>query len=184
MRLFVAVNLSCQLQQIIAEFVKIIAPNATGVKWVNSSQAHLTLFFLGEQPISQISRLSPLLRSVADQNRIFFISLGGGGVFPSWTAPRILWLGVEEGKAALTLLANQVTEACCQTGIPKPGRPFTPHLTLGRVKASSAVVEAKTLTNGVDGRMLVEEFALIESKLTPQGPIYREIETYQLRSNP
>ncbi len=182
MRLFIAVNLSSQLRQLIEEFLSANATDSYGVKWIDSRQAHFTLFFLGEQPPELVSRLSPLLRNVAARQAGFQLTLGGGGVFPSWKAPRVLWLGVEDGKSDLVALAQQVGTACQQAGLPGPDRPFVPHLTLGRVKAPGARFKRELLEQGVHGTMPVVAFTLMESKLTPQGPLYREVELYRFGS--
>ncbi|NLW55376.1 MAG: RNA 2',3'-cyclic phosphodiesterase [Firmicutes bacterium] len=180
MRLFIAVNLSSQLQQLIDEFVRANAADSHGVKWIDSRQAHFTLFFLGEQSPGLVAKLSPLLGTVAARQASFTLTLGGGGAFPSWKAPRVLWLGVQAGKTNLAALAQEVSTACNQVGIPGPDRPFIPHLTLGRVKTPRARFQRERLEQGVDGGMLVEAFALMESRLTPEGPLYREVEVFRL----
>jgi 2'-5' RNA ligase len=182
-RLFVAVKLSAQFQQVVTGFIERIAQNSSGVKWVNSRQAHFTLFFLGEQPSSVITRLSPQLKKVAANNHAFTITIGKSGVFPSWKAPRVLWLGLEEGEKPMIRLANQVAEACRkEAGNLKSGkRSFIPHLTLGRVKTSLPVIDFDLFKSGVTGKMSVKEFALIESNLTSQGPIYHELEKFKFK---
>jgi 2'-5' RNA ligase len=182
MRLFIAVNLSSQLQQLIEEFVCANAAESRGVKWIDSRQAHFTLFFLGEQPPGIVTKLSPLLARAAARQAGFTLTLGGGGVFPSWKAPRVLWLGVQEGKSELVDLAQAVGIACQQAGIPGPDRPFIPHLTLGRVKKPGAYFRRELLEAGVHGSMSVEAFALMESRLTPRGPVYRGVEVYRLKT--
>ena len=180
MRLFVAVQLAAELQKKIAAFIGQNAPNAHGVKWIDSSQAHFTLFFLGEQPERLVRDLDPFFKTIAAKQQSFALSLGQGGVFPSWKAPRVLWLGVDQGQEHLGRLAAAITEACVRCGLPKPDRPFAPHLTVGRVKTPSPTLNRAALMQGVTGEMVVDSFTLYASILRPQGPLYREIATYRL----
>lgn len=177
-----AVKLTEQLQQVVAKFLGILSPTSSGVKWIDSRQSHFTLFFLGEQPPSVVVELSPYLKSIAANNPAFTISIGESGVFPSWKVPRVFWLGLTEGETEMIRLANQVRETCRKVAdnVKLDKRPFIPHLTLGRVKASPAIMDFALFKKGVKGKMSVEEFALIESKLTFQGPIYQVLEKFEL----
>lgn len=180
MRLFLAVRLASELQKAIGAFIAQNAVKTKGVKWIDVGQAHFTLFFLGEQPAELVAEIDPLLQKTATEQRSFQLSLGPGGVFPSWKAPRVLWLGVEKGREELKALAAGVTAACMERGVPRPERAFTPHLTLGRVKKPPAVIDREALVRGVEGEMEVAAFTLFSSELRPQGPLYRELATYPL----
>ncbi|NLM37710.1 MAG: RNA 2',3'-cyclic phosphodiesterase [Firmicutes bacterium] len=180
MRLFVAVRLTSELQQAVGAFIAQNVVKTKGVKWVDASQAHFTLFFLGEQPARLVTELDPLLQKAAAGQGSFLLTLGPGGVFPSWKAPRVLWLGVEKGQEELKALAARVTAVCVERGVAPPDCPFTPHLTLGRVKSPPVAIDRETLTRGVAGEMTVTAFTLFASELRPEGPLYRELGTYQL----
>lgn len=85
-----------------------------------------------------------------------------------------------KGREELKALAARVTTACGERGVPRPDRPFTPHLTLGRVKKPPAAIDREALVQGVAGEMVVDVFTLFASELRPEGPIYRELATYRL----
>jgi len=180
MRLFLAVALASQLQNKVGALIIQFSATSKGVKWIDSRQAHFTLFFVGEQPRSLVEKLDPFLKAEAAAHRSFLLSLGQGGTFPVWKNPRVLWLGVEKGRAELGLWRPGVTAACLRSGLPKPNRPFIPHLTLGRVKTPPAVFDRELLRRGVAGEMRVDRFTLFASELRPQGPLYRELATYLL----
>lgn len=181
MRLFLAVQLASHLQKAVAALITQCKENAKGVKWIDARQAHFTLFFLGEQPPQLVAELNPLLQEVAAEHGKFSLALGPGGVFPSWKAPRVLWLGVSTGRDELTALAASVTAVCVERGMPPPDRLFAPHLTIGRVKTRPAVFDREALIRGIEGAMEVESFSLFASELRPQGPLYRELATYRMR---
>ena len=55
---------------------------------------------------------------------------------PPSSSTRTLWLGGDRGAPELTALAGRVNDALFEVGIPRNGRPFSPHLTLARSDGS------------------------------------------------
>lgn len=183
MRLFLAVWLSEELQKTVGDWLGRMAAGSSGVKWVPPGQLHFTLKFLGEQNPDFVTGFSPHLRRVAAVTASFPLSLAGGGVFPGRRSPRVLWLGVEEGRQELTALAGRIEAAAAETAphvLAPEKRDFKPHLTVGRVKSEAPRFDWELLAVGVDGRMMVKGFSLVESRLTPHGPVYRDLEEYFL----
>ena len=68
--------------------------------------------------------------------------------------------------------------ACAALGFPPETRPFSPHITLGRVRAPRRDARLADLlaTAARDefGRSRVEGLALMESELSPRGARYTE----------
>jgi RNA 2',3'-cyclic 3'-phosphodiesterase len=76
--------------------------------------------------------------------------------------------------------ANAVEHAAATLGFPPDGKPFTPHLTLARVKGRSRAL-GNVLYNrlqpgprqtGVLGTLPVSAIGLIKSELRPAGSVY------------
>lgn len=184
MRVFLAVWLSEELRKIVGDWLGEITAGSSGIKWVLPGQLHFTLKFLGEQDPAFVAGLSPYLRRVAAATSSFPLTLAGGGTFPPKGRPRVLWLGVAEGRNELAALAGRVAAALLEASprqLPAEKRDFTPHLTVGRVKSETPHYDRELLAAGVKGRMIVKGFSLVESRLTPEGPIYRDLEAYSLR---
>ena len=104
--------------------------------------------------------------------------VAGLGAFPSVTRPRVVWAGVAGGAPALTELAGRVERACVALGLPPETRPFSPHITLGRVRAPRRDARLADLlaaaARDAFGRSRVEGLALMESELSPRGARYTE----------
>jgi 2'-5' RNA ligase len=69
-------------------------------------------------------------------------------------------------------------------GLPHADRPFSPHLTLGRVKEPgdfSALWDTVKVTTFVGQRIDAADVRLVWSTLTPAGPVYRDVESFPLR---
>jgi 2'-5' RNA ligase len=64
------------------------------------------------------------------------------GAFPTLQRPRVLWLGIGVGEAALLDFGRIVNAAIDHAGFERADKPFRPHLTLGRVREGAAGLEA------------------------------------------
>src|SRR5579862_7609027 len=134
MRLFLALNFSASVRdQWYADAAPLRALDVTPrVRWTPSSQLHLTVAFLAEQPPTIVEPLSVGLRRLAAAHPALDLLVGGVGAFPDWKRARVLWLAVARSSALEALVADA---AVVGRGLSLPGfeRPFHPHVTLGRV---------------------------------------------------
>lgn len=160
--------------------------NNHAVRWVPAENIHLTLKFLGDVSVNNLELLTDALRLEAVNHRPFSISVGGIGAFPSVRRPRVLWIGIE-GPETLLNLQHNIESQMARLGYEKDQRPFSPHLTLGRVSRSarpdeirvvSQIVEAYNL--GFIGITPVNDFHLYRSDLHPDGAVYTRILTLPL----
>ena len=171
-RLFTAVELPGELRKNIHEFAKQLEQD--GIKLVEEHNLHITMKFIGDVPEDKVDEITSGLSEVKFSE--FECSVKGVGVFPSPDYIRVVWVALECGQ--LTELANSVISKL--EGIEKPEkRPFSAHLTIARVKRK--VDLNKFLAENKEkefGKFNVTEFALIESKLTPEGPVYTKLESF------
>ena len=103
------------------------------IRWVNPRNLHLTLRFLGEISRSQVETVCLAVRCAAARVDVFPIHLSGTGCFPSPRRPRVFWIGVADA-SPLVRLFETIEEELVSAGFPREARPFSPHLTLGRVR--------------------------------------------------
>ena len=179
-RLFIAIRLPEDVIHKITEisryFQTQLPPEV--LKWVETENLHLTLRFLGEIPEGKISQVRDALTQVAATQNPFTLSVEGLGMYPHANQPRTIWLGFQGAKPAMSLHAK-LENALAGIKLEIENRPFNPHLTLARVRSrtdrEAAHQIGQTLAAfkvGSLGAVEVHEIHLIESKLTPQGPIY------------
>ena len=146
-RAFVALPCPPGLRQVLgrqlAEWRAIDAP----IAWVDPASAHLTLRFLGSADIVRLGGLQNRLGEVAASARPIHARPGATGAFPGWQRPRVLWLAVESG-GAIERLAEAVENAAREAGLDPEGRPFTAHLTLGRVRGQCGAGRAVRAVRG------------------------------------
>ena len=189
-RTFIAIDLPPEAKTALATLTQTLkAHGLSGVRWVNPNGIHLTLKFLGNIPPTIVPRILDALQAASQSHPPFNLSLGRLGVFPSPNNPRVLWVGLNGDLIALAKLQSSVEEHCCALGLDPDRRPFTPHLTLGRVRRSlppsqrDLVRTALQDESTVDGpQWPIQEIHLIHSTLTPQGAIYRSLGAIPLQS--
>lgn len=154
---------------------------ARAVAWVAPGNLHLTLKFLGSVEEERIDAIVAALRGAVSDAAAFEAVVNGLGAFPTPTRPRVVWAGMREGAQAMITLAGRVDAALATLGFPREARPFSPHVTLGRVRVPRRDLRlAEALAKDAArefGRLRVERLALMQSRLSPTGSQYTELES-------
>ncbi len=184
MRCFVAVEVSTPVRKRVVELQRALRRAGADVRWVEEGNLHLTLKFLGEIDERGMERLKGLLSIEASRWPRIRVEYAGVGTFPERGAPRVVWAGLTGDVGKLAGLAAAVERAAEEVGVPREGRPFAAHITVGRVKSPR---NAKRLAAAVEqqrgvplGGEEIGEFILFKSTLTPSGPIYEPLERFSL----
>ena len=169
LRAFLAVQLpeaarACTGQAI--EILRGVTPG--GMRWTAPESQHLTLKFLGEIPEDRVDALVERANAKLAGLAPVELALGGFGAFPSAREARVLWLGVSRGAGALAKLARQLDSAARVVGAERERRPFSAHLTLGRLR-EPARVEIERLAAPESVAWTATEVVLYESRLAPDG---------------
>src|SRR5262245_21368446 len=174
MRIFLAVFPSPEAQR--AAFATIERwkrPN-DGVSWVKRDNLHYTLRFLGEIDEAGVTRATEAARAAAAGVSAFTARLGAPGAFPSPRRARVLWLGLAEGAEALVGLATRLVQALVARGFEAGGRPFSAHLTIGRVRDGDADWSTPLAAPEAGGgpAFAVDRLCVVQSTLARGGSIY------------
>ena len=152
------------------------APNAK-VTWVAPQRMHLTLRFIGEVDDVRAESIVAALRPPMELTP-FDVRWEGLGAFPSRGAPRVLWVAAAGGIEHLRDAERMVSDRLASLGIAREERPYSPHLTLARVR-EPAGLRTGALFDGVDGALgetHVNAITLFRSHLSPKGPTYVAME--------
>ena len=183
-RLFLAVPLPAVVKAELISLIDAVRRSAPrSARWVRPEQLHVTLKFLGDVEPEQQEALTRAMQSVCTEAPFRF-TLQGVGAFPNRRQPRVIWTGIQSGCDHVAHLAGLVEAAACEAGFDPERRRFSPHVTLARVKQPG---DFKSLWDQVDAVPFTSQevdavdVRLIHSTLTPQGAVYRDVESFQLR---
>ncbi|MEQ8173663.1 MAG: RNA 2',3'-cyclic phosphodiesterase [Syntrophomonadaceae bacterium] len=184
MRLFIAIPVTDAVKDYAALVRNEMDMNHPDVKWVEKTNYHLTLKFLGEVDPASLGEIKKRLKTVAEACPVFNISTRGLGFFPSRGRPRVIWVGVYGEMDKADFLGERVDAYLTELGFdPEKKRSF--HLTLGRIRSDLGLAELQLKAAGVNKRgeehsFTVDQFLLMESKLSSRGPHYSVVESYRL----
>ncbi|MBA3260213.1 MAG: RNA 2',3'-cyclic phosphodiesterase, partial [Gemmatimonadales bacterium] len=103
------------------------------VRWVRDEGLHLTLKFFGEVAAERVGAIEEAILLANAGSEPLAMRLDELGAFPTPSRARVLWVGVE-APPALELLQDRLERRSEAIGFPPEGRPFRPHVTLGRVR--------------------------------------------------
>jgi 2'-5' RNA ligase len=157
------------------------------IRWVLTHNLHLTLKFLGNVPVSHLEFLNQMLVQATDSITQFDLQIGGVGSFPNSNRPRVLWVGIH-APAALSNLQKAIEEGAKRLGYEKEERPFSPHLTLGRVRQGLDGKDLQKIRNALSSIQLgkigiarVDSVHIYKSDLNSEGSVYTKLFSTPLR---
>ncbi len=183
MRAFLAIDITQkEILDRISGILREIKRTGALVKPVELENIHLTLRFFGEIDENDVVEIKSVLESSLRGFKTFNMKLVGLGAFPSLGSPRVIWIGVSEGVNEVKYLVNKITPKLNRIGTHRENRPFSPHITICRVKRYNSALKSliEKYKSEIFGTIKVSEISLKKSKLTPSGPIYTTLYSYKL----
>lgn len=171
MRVFLALEISPSVKEYLQGIIKIMASRITGVRWVKSEGQHITLKFFGELDEAIVENIRTRLLSIDDKFEPFEATIKGIDAFPNKRRARVIVVTLEKGVDIAKAIFNDIEVALLPLGFEGEKRDYTPHITLGRKKEQSPILERDIPDlNGM--RFIVDRLVMFRSTLTPQGAIY------------
>ena len=199
-RAFLAVELSQSLrtdlatvQQELKRSLEEKMQGGTRISWAQPASIHLTLKFLGDMDEQVIDPLRAALEEAIGSQVAVTVPLERLGAFPFPQAPRVLWVGPlekwEKGTDAKRVaeIHDAIEQVCEGLHFLRETRPFSPHLTLARIKMGERHVGAALAKSGIldlpvsVGSFAIESVVLMQSELQPTGSVYTKLWDVRLR---
>jgi RNA 2',3'-cyclic 3'-phosphodiesterase len=178
LRCFIAVRIPESVKKAVAEAIDALRKSGADVKWVPAENIHITLKFLGSTDESVIEEIKESLYRRASAYRPFSVGISGTGYFPAGRRPRVVWVGIEDG-GHLANIQRDVEKEMVRFGYPEEGRPFSPHLTIGRVRSDKRMTEMLKRLDAYRetgfGEMEIDGITLMKSELRPAGAVYSSL---------
>ena len=160
--------------------LQIMCSGLPGARWVEPTNMHVTLRFIGEIDERGTEEIDYLLAGVSSDS--FHMKLQGLGTFGQGHKIRALWVGVVPSPP-LNHLQAKVESAVVRSGWPPEKRKFAPHVTLARFsRPESSRIQSFVEGNNLfqTGPFRMDQFTLFESRLGGNGPVYAPLAQYEL----
>lgn len=171
MRVFLAFEISPFIKEYLQGIIKIMASRITGVRWVKSEGQHITLKFFGELDEAMVENIRTRLSSIEDKFESFEATIKGVDAFPNKRRTRVIVVTLEKGVDIAKAIFNDIEIALLPLGFEGEKRDYTPHITLGRKKEQSPILERDIPSlNGMS--FIVDRLVMFRSTLTKEGAIY------------
>ena len=174
-RTFIAVPLPETLKREVDKLIVSLRPLADGITWVRAGNLHFTLRFLGDIPANSVATLNDSIEQSLHRLTPFSIRLAGLGCFPNMRRPRVIWLDAVGEIEAMTRLASEIEAACLRAGFGPSDKPFSAHLTIGRVKIPRGLEQLMAKMQSIKAEFepfVVDRIIIYKSDLSPRGPTY------------
>lgn len=185
-RIFIAINISERIKEELDSLKK--QWPALPCKWVKREGLHLTLAFLGYLNDKQLETLLEQTKEIGKLHQsfsIFFtqVCYGPDRKLP----PRLIWIKGESSEPLAKLKEDIDKIIKEKLNIYPEEREFSPHITLGRIRAwdwRRFEPEERPLVNmGVNFEIPVKSFEIMESHLKRDGAEYTVLDAVLLDKN-
>jgi 2'-5' RNA ligase len=182
-RAFLAIELPLAVRSTLLECRDVMLaedPAWRSEKWVAEQNLHVTLRFLGSVPDPACELVAERVALALSDLEPYRLRLDTLRVVPRARTASMLWVTASSGSEQTAQLAQRLAEATTFLDIPPETKPFSTHVTLVRARrprrvSHDALDEMERHLARTDERSLsmsVREVTLIESTLTPRGPVY------------
>ena len=171
MRLFIAIDFN-ELKNYFSELQKSLPTHSLSL----TKSFHLTLKFLGEVQQDKVEDIIGILQKIRFEH--FDINLDKLGIFPNENYIRVVWIGLNPENKVFAV-QKQVDESL--KNLFKEEKDFKAHITLARIQHledNNSFLEQLKKIRVENKKIEVRDFRLVKSTLTPQGPVYGDLEVF------
>lgn len=188
-RTFISLEMNSNLQRHLDGVIRQVAHALPAIRWVDVSGIHLTLAFLGELTDGELGGVKHAVATAAQQAKPFTYRLARLGAFGPPQQPRVIWMGIEETSGALQHVHRVLNSELERRNFEVDKRPFSPHLTLARIKVPLQPEELQHLQQMLNGpqqgllsseEYRVQYIDVMKSELQRSGARYSSLQSYEL----
>jgi len=188
-RCFIAIELPEEIKAGLFQLqAQLKSGNQPWVKWVDPYSTHLTLKFLGSVAVDRIGEITGAVEGAVQGASPFPLEVKGLGVFPNLRRVQVAWVGVSGEVDKLARLQQRIESNLAGLGFAPELRPFTPHLTLARLRDRASPDERQRFGQLIADTKFeaaysfkVDAINLMRSQLTREGAIYSQISSVKLK---
>lgn len=188
-RSFIAIELPDELKLALTRLQdQLKSGSRVPVKWVDPYSTHLTLKFLGSINTDMVGSITIALEEAVRGISPFHLETRGVGTFPNLKRVQVVWVGITGEVDRLSQLQQRIESSLSPLGFTPESRPFTPHLTLARLRDQATTDERQSLGQLIAStvfetvcQIYVDSIHLMKSQLTREGAVYSRISSIKLK---
>src|SRR5665648_1105256 len=150
-RAFIAIELPVDIKQNLRVLITSLKKGIESheIKWVNPDNIHLTIKFLGETDILTIQKITDQINGISETLISPDLEIVRIGAFPDVLRPKVLWAGCSKNKE-LDNIFTRINSICSELNFPFENRSFSPHLTIGRLKATHSPLTIQKIQSNIN----------------------------------
>lgn len=150
-------------------------------RWTGPETWHVTLAFLGNQPLAAVPAVSGALDAAVVEHQAFRLRPEGLGCFRRGRQVQVVWAGLEDDPpGALARLRASVVQALLTAQILFEQASFQPHVTLARARRRAGPSDSAAVLQGLSSprpwavgmEAICADVRLYQSELRPTGAVY------------
>ena len=136
LRLFTGIEIEAPVAARLTEALRFLRPTAE-LQWSRDENLHITTKFIGAWAQDNLEAVIEALHRV-ELPAAFEVAVGEIGYFPNANTPRVLMARVAQSPP-LNQLVSRTEDALEALGVAREERPYTPHITLARIRRGTKV---------------------------------------------
>ena len=179
MRLFTAIELPPYLLLRLERLLSALRPEAQ-INWSPLDNLHITTSFIGSWPETRLDELTNALSCLSPRER-FEVTLKDFCWFPNSRSPHVLSIRTDLCDS-LQKLGDDTRDCLERLGVARERRPYTPHLTLARIKRPVPLGRLREKLEAFQpstfGAFEVNSFNLYRSDPGSNASLYRKIKAF------
>jgi 2'-5' RNA ligase len=186
-RIFIAINLPDDIKKKLVDYQS--KWPELPIRWTKKENLHITLVFLGYLNDEELLEVCNITKEAASRNQSFSVNLNK--IYygpPKKMPPRMVWVEGEKSQK-FTSLRNDLEKSLMtseETHFSPEKRAFSPHITLGRIKAwefrQIEPEERPEISEEISLVFPVNSVEVMESELKRGGSEYTILESYPLKA--
>jgi len=177
-RIFVAILLPEKIKLRLVDIQKKF--KSLNLRWTRAENLHLTLIFIGWIEEFQVVTIKEILREISQRFSPFDLQLTNLCLGPNLKSPRMLWLSGPSNKQ-LESIYQAIKKKLAMVDIPSDKHhPLKVHITLGRAKGRE--LKGRKIDESFNISLPVREIVLMESQLRTEGPKYKVLAKFKLKT--
>lgn len=183
-RLFIAIDLSDGARAACARVQAAIRRTGAHVSCPEPAHLHLTLCFLGDTFAARVADVCDVMEMSVASTPPFTLHVGGIGEYGRPGHPRVIWAGIQPS-FELSALQERLRLGLIARNFFCDPRPFSPHITLARVRSGRRIAELCAWRAGARdlevGRIEISQIVLYRSQTDRPRPTYTNLHAARLQ---